>query len=206
MLSEKPIGLIQSDRHRDRLMYRCFFRKYDVTSRDLKGADYAGKRYRIQDSTHGGHAWRAYDSLAWMSTRTRFRWRCSAINGMEPRSSSSGRWPVIQRAVRKVIRRVCREHRVVAGYEAGCMGYHLQRVRRHLAIVDSAGAGRSGETDRRDAVAIARLLRNREGSGCTCRRRRRLEFYNEVRPHSALDGRTPNEVYRAGGALEEQVA
>ena len=33
-----------------------------------------------------------------------------------------------------------------------------------------------------------------------------LEFYNEVRPHSALAGRTPDEVYRAGGALEEQVA
>ena len=33
-----------------------------------------------------------------------------------------------------------------------------------------------------------------------------LEFYNEERPHSALDGRTPGEVYRAGGALEEQVA
>ena len=33
-----------------------------------------------------------------------------------------------------------------------------------------------------------------------------LEFYNEERPHSALDGRTPGEVYRAGRALEEQVA
>ncbi len=33
-----------------------------------------------------------------------------------------------------------------------------------------------------------------------------LEFYNEERPHSALDGRTPGEVYRGGGALEEQVA
>ena len=33
-----------------------------------------------------------------------------------------------------------------------------------------------------------------------------LAFYNEERPHSALDGRTPDEVYRAGGALEEQVA
>ena len=30
-------------------------------------------------------------------------------------------------AVKKVLRRVFREHRVVAGYEAGCMGYHLQR-------------------------------------------------------------------------------
>ena len=25
-----------------------------------------------------------------------------------------------------------------------------------------------------------------------------LEFYNQVRPHSALDRRTPDEVYRAG--------
>ena len=33
-----------------------------------------------------------------------------------------------------------------------------------------------------------------------------LEFYDEVRPHSALDGRTPDEVFRADGALEEQVA
>ena len=30
-------------------------RKYDVTSWDLKVADYAAKRYRIQGSTHGGH-------------------------------------------------------------------------------------------------------------------------------------------------------
>ena len=33
-----------------------------------------------------------------------------------------------------------------------------------------------------------------------------LEFYNEERPHSALAGRTPDEVYGAGGALAEQVA
>ena len=33
-----------------------------------------------------------------------------------------------------------------------------------------------------------------------------FEFYNEVRPHSKLDGRTPEEVYRAGGAPREEVA
>ena len=33
-----------------------------------------------------------------------------------------------------------------------------------------------------------------------------IEFYNEVRPHSALDGRTPDEVYRAGRAPDQQVA
>ena len=31
-------------------------------------------------------------------------------------------------AVKKVTRRVRREHRVVAGYEAGCMGFQLQRA------------------------------------------------------------------------------
>ena len=30
-----------------------------------------------------------------------------------------------------------------------------------------------------------------------------LEFYNEERPHSALDGRTPGEVYRAGGVVSQ---
>ena len=33
-----------------------------------------------------------------------------------------------------------------------------------------------------------------------------IGFYNEVRPHSALDGRTPDEVYRAGRAPDHQVA
>ncbi len=33
-----------------------------------------------------------------------------------------------------------------------------------------------------------------------------FKFYNEVRPHSALDGGTPDEVYRAGGLPREQVA
>ena len=33
-----------------------------------------------------------------------------------------------------------------------------------------------------------------------------IKFYNEVRPHSKLDGRTPDEVYGAGGAPREQVA
>ena len=33
-----------------------------------------------------------------------------------------------------------------------------------------------------------------------------IEFYNEVRPHSKLGGRTPEEVYRAGGAPREEVA
>ena len=33
-----------------------------------------------------------------------------------------------------------------------------------------------------------------------------IGFYNEVRPHSALDGRTPDEVYRAGRAPDQQVA
>ena len=33
-----------------------------------------------------------------------------------------------------------------------------------------------------------------------------IGFYNEVRPHSALDGRTPDEVYRAGRAPDRQVA
>ena len=33
-----------------------------------------------------------------------------------------------------------------------------------------------------------------------------IGFYNEVRPHSALDGRTPDEVYRAGSTPDQQVA
>ena len=74
-------------------------------------------------------------------------------------------------AVKKVIRRVCREHRVVAGYEAGCMGYHLQRSLHNsgvecVVIAPSSIARAPGDrvkTDRRDAVAIARLLRNGEG-------------------------------------------
>ena len=33
-----------------------------------------------------------------------------------------------------------------------------------------------------------------------------IGFYNEVRPHSALDGRTPDDVYRAGRTPDQQVA
>ena len=33
-----------------------------------------------------------------------------------------------------------------------------------------------------------------------------IKFYNEVRPHSKLDGRTPDEVYCAGGAPGQKVA
>ena len=32
-----------------------------------------------------------------------------------------------------------------------------------------------------------------------------IEFYNEVRPHSALAGRTPAEAYRDGAAEPEEV-
>ena len=74
-------------------------------------------------------------------------------------------------AVKKVIRRVCREHRVMAGYEAGCMGYHLQRSLHNSGVecvviapssIARAPADRV-KTDRRDAAAIVRLLRNGEG-------------------------------------------
>lgn len=73
--------------------------------------------------------------------------------------------------VKRVIRRLCREHRVLAGYEAGCMGYHLQRAVQEVGaecvvIAPSSIARAPGDrvkTDRRDAVAIARLLRNGDG-------------------------------------------
>ena len=60
----------------------------------------------------------------------------------------------------------------MAGYEAGCMGYHLQRSLQNsgvgcVVIAPSSIArctpGDRVKTDRRDAVAIARLLRNGEG-------------------------------------------
>ena len=59
----------------------------------------------------------------------------------------------------------------MAGYEAGCMGYHLQRSLQNsgvecVVIAPSSIARAPGDrvkTDRRDAVAIARLLRNGEG-------------------------------------------
>ena len=37
-------------------------------------------------------------------------------------------------AVKKVIRRVRREYRMVAGYEAGCMGFHLQRALQQIGV------------------------------------------------------------------------
>ena len=94
---------------------------------------------------------------------------------MEPRSSWNAKWPGDPAAVKKVIRRVCREHRVVAGYEAGCMGYHLQRSLHNsgvecVVIAPSSivrGPGDRMKTDRRDAVASARLLRNGEASRIT---------------------------------------
>ena len=74
-------------------------------------------------------------------------------------------------AVKKVMRRLSREHRVLAGYEAGCMGFHLQRALQQIdvesaVIAPSSIARAPGDrvkTDRRDAMAIARLLRNGEG-------------------------------------------
>ena len=33
-----------------------------------------------------------------------------------------------------------------------------------------------------------------------------MAYYNEVRPHSALGGRTPGEAYRGGPELEKEVA
>ena len=37
-------------------------------------------------------------------------------------------------AVKKVIRRLSREHWVLAGYEAGCMGFHLQRALQQIGV------------------------------------------------------------------------
>ena len=59
----------------------------------------------------------------------------------------------------------------MAGYEAGCMGYHLLRSLQDsgvecVVIAPSSIAQAPGDrvkTDRRGAVAIARLLRNGEG-------------------------------------------
>ena len=73
-------------------------------------------------------------------------------------------------AVKKVIRQLKRNHLVVAGYEAGCMGFHLQRSLQQLDVqcVISAPSsiarapGDRVKTDRRDALTIARLLRNGE--------------------------------------------
>ena len=60
---------------------------------------------------------------------------------------------------------------VVAGYEAGCMGYTLQRslaaVKVECRVIPPNKVPRLGseriKTDARDAVLIARMLKNNEG-------------------------------------------
>jgi len=76
----------------------------------------------------------------------------------------------IPRIVRKV-REYRDKGRVVTGYEAGCMGYTLQRSLADAGLlcrvlspnkIDRSGSRRV-KTDARDAVLIARMLKNQEG-------------------------------------------
>ncbi len=71
-------------------------------------------------------------------------------------------------AVRKLVRHLGRQANLVAAYEAGATGYALHRQLRELGVASVVvapsliprRAGDRVKTDRRDAVALARLLRS----------------------------------------------
>jgi transposase len=76
----------------------------------------------------------------------------------------------IQRIV-KAVGKYATKGRVIAGYEAGCMGYTLQRsmaaAKIDCRVIAANKVPRLGsekiKTDARDAVLIARMLKNNEG-------------------------------------------
>jgi transposase len=72
--------------------------------------------------------------------------------------------------IQKAITRFVEQGKVVAGYEAGCMGYTLQRslteAKIECRVIPANRVARMGseriKTDARDAVLIARMLKNNE--------------------------------------------
>jgi len=91
------------------------------------------------------------------------------LGGREPRFEK--RISAHMSAVRRFFDPLLREGAVVAGYEAGCLGFKLYRELRGMGvrcvvIAPSSIARAPGErvkTDRRDALMLAKLLRNGEG-------------------------------------------
>jgi transposase len=73
----------------------------------------------------------------------------------------------------RIVKAYTEKGEVVAGYEAGCMGYTLQRALAKVNVecrvippnqVPRVGSQRI-KTDSRDAILIARMLKNNEGGG-----------------------------------------
>jgi transposase len=95
---------------------------------------------------------------------------CAVMDGLSPETRFEKRLGNEHRAIRRFFDRLLSEGPVVAGYEAGCLGFKLHRELTAMGvqcvvIAPSRIARAPGErvkTDRRDARMLAKLLRNGE--------------------------------------------
>jgi len=99
--------------------------------------------------------------------------RIAVLKGKEKETVYEGTHKNDVTRIVKFVKAYAEKGKVVAGYEAGCMGYTLQRalatVNVECRVIPPNQVPRVGsqriKTDSRDAVLIARMLKNNEGGG-----------------------------------------